>query len=397
MPESFETSVKLRLTVPAGEVDRIKKIVDAAVNPSTIKRIQAVPSFMGITGTNASTGVMGSLGGIVGKLGVIAAIANQALEFLGKIVGFLAQSSPALRGVLYQMEKAMMIFFRPFGDFLASLLRPLARSWLKMSREWLSWTKLNPEEKIASIIDPMKERVQTIFSGLTLSNFVEKLGSIWDVIDNTTRPIWYWIEDTFKPIWDYVSDVFHSIWEWIFSPLTNSKSIWDWILTPAKNIWELLTGGGGGGGSPNVGGGTTSTTTTGPSGASWTITNGTVSNVAGTVTKADIALAVAQGVAANAYISSAATQAAQNYLQTGKTQNPFNPSQWYGDFIWRSGSKPVQISPEDTIVGTKSGTTKSISVGGINIRIDKVSSDVDIERLASQVKDKVINSLRTMT
>ena len=435
MPESFETFVKLRFNVPVGEVDKIKKIVDAAVNPSTIKRVQAVPSLLGITGTPGGTGgsFMGGIGAVVSKLGIIAAIANQAVEFLGKMVGFLAQASPALRGVLYQFEKAMLIFFRPFGDFLASLLRPLAKSWLKMSIDWVKWTKLPLEEKLASIVDPMKERIKDIFSGLKFAELVENLGSIWDVIEDTARPIWYWISETFepiwkwvsdttKPIWDFVSNVFHSIWEWIFSPVTNSKSIWEWITTPIKSIWDFITGGGGGGGggggssTPSGGGG--GNVTVGPSGASWVTTGGTVTQVtpnnAGQVTSADIALAVQQGVVEAAAITTSSAwyqpivdfgTSVANTISSGLSGiantigNIFSFQE--GGIVPGPIGAPrivkVHGGEEIRTPAQQMGSSRNINFGDIIIRVESMRSDMDVRRIAENIKDEVISNLRTMT
>jgi hypothetical protein len=327
---------------------------------------------------------MAGIGDMVGKLGIIGIIANQALEFLGKIVGFLAQTSPALRNVSYQMSKAMMIFFRPFGDFLASLLRPLARSWLKMSREWLKFTRMSPEEQAAAIIDPMKKRVETLFSGMSITDIIQRAGSIWDVIENKTKPIWDYVQDIFRPIWYYVSDFFRpiwywiqdkfqSIWTWVFESSTDSKSIWNWILPPigsqVKSIWDFITGGGG------------TTTTTG--GGSYTVTNGAVTSTSGTITTTDIKNAV------NAAVS-AASSVYVNAFTGVAGKNPFQ------DFIWRSGSKPQTISSSDTIVGTKGGQEKSINLGGITVNVARMDSRYDAKQMANDVADQVINKLRSM-
>jgi hypothetical protein len=47
------------------------------------------------------------------------------------------------------------------------------------------------------------------------------------------------------------------------------------------------------------------------------------------------------------------------------------------------------------LIGTKNkgGSNITIDVGGI--RIDKVSSDYDVNRIASQITDKVIDNLRS--
>ena len=69
----------------------------------------------------------------------------------------------------------------------------------------------------------------------------------------------------------------------------------------------------------------------------------------------------------------------------------------FTDFVWRSGSPPIAFSPGDTIVGTKAG------MGGfgnitfaptINI---EASSNVDIERLKTQLSSEWVEELKSMT
>ena len=76
------------------------------------------------------SGKFGSaIGGLVGGAagGAAGAIAGGAiLGVLNKAVEYLKMGSTRLQGVFTLFEKAFMIFFKPFGDFLAALLRPLA-------------------------------------------------------------------------------------------------------------------------------------------------------------------------------------------------------------------------------------------------------------------------------
>ena len=47
-------------------------------------------------------------------------------EGIGNMFDKMKDSSAALKGVMLVFQKAMLIFFKPFGDFLASLLKPMA-------------------------------------------------------------------------------------------------------------------------------------------------------------------------------------------------------------------------------------------------------------------------------
>ena len=85
------------------------------------------------------------LTGIIAKGNFLALAAQKVLEkmadLLRGIFDKMKSASPALQGILLTFEKAMMIFFKPFGDFLALLLRPMALLLIKFARDWAKGLK----------------------------------------------------------------------------------------------------------------------------------------------------------------------------------------------------------------------------------------------------------------
>lgn len=71
-------------------------------------------------------GMIGNIGKIAGFAGVAGIAINQVLELLGKIKNYLAAASPALKGTFDIISRSFMYMFKPFGDFVAVILRPLA-------------------------------------------------------------------------------------------------------------------------------------------------------------------------------------------------------------------------------------------------------------------------------
>ena len=93
----------------------------------------------------AESGTLGKLaataGAVVGVLFVIKKIAQKALNEIVK-------SSPYLQGIMSVMSRAWTNVWRPFGDFLGNLLRPLAVALLKMSVKWLQFTRTETGEAV---------------------------------------------------------------------------------------------------------------------------------------------------------------------------------------------------------------------------------------------------------
>ena len=92
-------------------------------------------------GMSANLGkVAAAAGAMLGVLVAIKGIANKAYQNM-------LRSSPYLQSMARVMNMAYMRMWRPFGDFLASLLRPLAVQLLRLSSKWLQFTRTPAGEK----------------------------------------------------------------------------------------------------------------------------------------------------------------------------------------------------------------------------------------------------------
>ena len=106
--------------------------------------MQAGVGLPGGTGKEATAmlgGMAGKLGMVAGSIGLVVTVLGQIKKAVDSVLQEFAKSSPALQGTLMLFQKAMLLFFKPFGDFLSSLLRPLAIWLLKASIAWIKFTK----------------------------------------------------------------------------------------------------------------------------------------------------------------------------------------------------------------------------------------------------------------
>ena len=140
MAEEYGMKVWLELAVK--NVKEIKKQVESQLKGIDLKGIAGKASAAGGQASKIS-GIAESLGlnkGI-GKLAVIGGAILGALLIIKKGIAQLVKSSPYLQGILSVLGRAMMLFFRPFGDFLGHLLRPLAIALLRLAMKWLKFTR----------------------------------------------------------------------------------------------------------------------------------------------------------------------------------------------------------------------------------------------------------------
>lgn len=94
----------------------------------------------------------------VGKMALSMGVMVGALlgiqKIAGRIVDRLARSSPMLAGILSLFKHSLMLFFRPFGDFLGTLLRPLAIVMLRAAVKWLKFAKTEKgQDVIETLVD----------------------------------------------------------------------------------------------------------------------------------------------------------------------------------------------------------------------------------------------------
>lgn len=226
MPEKFEVEVPIS----------VKGIGEGKVGEKVAKEIAVLSK---------------GLKGVITKFGVIGAAIAAA-------VGLLSKASPYLKGILDIFGRAFMIFFRPFGDFLATLLRPLAILMMKMAVAFLKWTRPITgavREAVAEVpqITPTGELLPDIAIGV--ANWALKLGAalgavIYEIGKGAFElgmKIGQWLYDkVILPAADYLSAKILGIWNWVknFPDWLWGKitSIWTWTFDFGAWIWEKITG-----------------------------------------------------------------------------------------------------------------------------------------------------------
>jgi hypothetical protein len=128
-------------------------------------------------------------GGLLSRLGGGAAAGGLATVALGGAVAFgmlqgiqtLSKASPALQATTGILSDAMSLFFRPFGRFLSSILRPAALGLLNMA---VKFNEIAEDDGLAVAIGKISQQALTSFAG-ALGNAVEDIvtgeGSAGDV------------------------------------------------------------------------------------------------------------------------------------------------------------------------------------------------------------------------
>lgn len=277
MANSFEISVPITLK-GGNEGERVGNQIGEKIALQLKKSLKAIgiggeAKGGGIGMTDVSKGFKG----ITAKMGAIGAAIAGA-------VTLLAQSSPYLKGILAYFGRAFMIFFRPFGDFLATLLRPLAILMMKMAIAFLKWTR--PIQ--GKVGEAMKEVPQIGGTNnmltdipIQIANWALQVGAAIGAValelgkgafelgtkigqwlfDEVIYPVgtfisdkimgaFTWVKgigariwgDIIRPAWDFLKDVGQWIWNQILLPAWNFLSnvgqwIWNQILLPA---WMYL-------------------------------------------------------------------------------------------------------------------------------------------------------------
>jgi len=320
MPE--EVTLNVKLNVDKTDLERqIKSAVGGGGRGGLL-------SGLGTGGGDKGGGLLGGLGG---KLGFIGIALNQISELTGKVVGILKEASPNFAATVGILKQSMMLFFKPFGDFLGNLLRPLAIKFLKFMVAWEKALGGGPKER--------GEGDRT-WGTARLETTGEK--TIKEELDLTKTSIPQMIEDELFWDWDW-SGLLNWLkgllpdWKWSWSGLKNwFKDLlpdWDWSWQGLKNwFYDLL---------PN-----------------WTWSwDGLKDWLKGLLPDLSIG---------------------------GLIKNYFSPAE---DFIAQNG-QITQFSPDDTIVGVKD--TSKISGNNITVQVDSILTGDLVEQITERIRREVM-------
>lgn len=254
MPGGFQ--IEVPITIKGGrEGERVGKQIGEKIATQIKSSLRTIGfgKTTGGAGVGEAAGMIGvskGLKGIATKLGAIGLA-------IGAAVGVLAKSSPYLKGILDIFGRAFMLFFRPFGDFLATLLRPLAILMMKMAVAFMKWTRpINGKVREAMKDVPQINKVGNILADvpIQLANWLLQVGAgigavIYEIgkgFFNLGVKIGQWLYDeVIKPAGDWISGKLFGIWDWtedfagwVWDQVT---SIWDWTYDFGAWLWEKIT------------------------------------------------------------------------------------------------------------------------------------------------------------
>lgn len=292
-----------------------------------------------------------------GALGMTAARSTLALGVLvgigygvKKMVGFLASSSGYLKATLGIMSRSYAIFWRPFGDALAVLMFPMARAMLKFATWFLRTTK----EKgggFGAILDTLVIDLPEKFGSWMWGQLTGLFG-----LDNLS-PLegwgaWFlgvlavpalfkfapmirlgaWLIGILTKTAKWGIDKVLNLGKW-FKGVVGKTAFWGlnitfdlgkWLLNKAKSIFKGWGGGGGG---------------------------GLISSIVDRVTGGG------------------------NAGAGGGSPSPFRGGSggmggMWRDFISRPGQGIQTFSPDDTVIGIKSGSLGGLGGGSSNVTVN---------------------------
>jgi len=244
---SFE--IKVPITVKGGrEGDKVGKQIGEKIANALNKSLKSVGIGGGRTQSSASPssggggflGMSKGLSKVAGKLTIVGAAAIA-------ILGVLKKASPYLKGILSMFSRAFMLFFRPFGDFLATLLRPLAIMLMKMAVSWLKFTRTKAGKAavgglmgaaagaaIGSVLPGVGTAVGAIVGGVIgiinalFPGFLKKMA---------TFSLAGWIWDKIKGIWTGEIDFTGWLWRKITGMWTATINFTAWLWEKIKSMW----------------------------------------------------------------------------------------------------------------------------------------------------------------
>lgn len=104
---------------------------------------KAMQKGVGSSTAGTDTGPAKNLSSMILKLGVISFALNEIKDLIGDLVKYARDASPILNASFQILDLALKLFFKPFGDFLGTLLRPLAFWLLRMAINFDKWIAAN--------------------------------------------------------------------------------------------------------------------------------------------------------------------------------------------------------------------------------------------------------------
>jgi hypothetical protein len=272
--------MKVWLELAVKNAQKIKEDVEGKLKNIDLEGI--VSKVGGAKAPAAQASGAADIAGMAGNVGKMAGTAVAILGALLIIKGImdrvwnnLKTSSPYLQGILSVMNRAWMLFWRPFGDFLGALLRPLAIALLKMAVSWIKFTRgekvksvtgtiaktlgLPGSEELEHGID-LKDKIKEIhqrglenlrawgdfFRGIhqqgveNFKGWIEKFKGWIDTLKEMHQQgienIKGWL-DFFKDKIEKAKDKLKGFGDWLWGKM---KEVWEWTNDFGDWLWEKL-------------------------------------------------------------------------------------------------------------------------------------------------------------
>ena len=247
-----DLKIEVPITIKGGKGDKVGKQIGDKIAATLNKSLKSI----GIGRTQSSAGAGGGGGSFLGmskgitsmvtKLSVIGVIAASALSLMKKSSGYL-------RGVLSVFGRAITIFFKPFGDFLASLLRPLAILLMKAAVAWLKFTRTGIGGKvvgtalgagggalagaaIGALGGPIGAGLGALIgAGLALLAQID-----WEGVYNKMLMFGGWLWENIKKIWDWVYDFNSWLWGNLITIWNYTSDLGGWLWNKLVSVWNYV-------------------------------------------------------------------------------------------------------------------------------------------------------------
>lgn len=253
-----------------GEQYTLRLLVDDSQVRALEQRLGKMMGMTGSTQGSSPSGGGGLLGGSIGKniakLSAIAIGVGSIVTIAKKIQSLAIESSPMLQAIMKLFNTSMLFIFRPIGDFIGFLLRPLmiffmrniAIPWYRLAAPIMrQWGSSIGNNLVAFLTDPFGGIINW-FEGLDLMNmlgingFIEMLGGIWETLkafNLDLGAVGAGISQKFTGAMDRVADLLNPIFgSWVanlrrsFSGVKNFfESMWAGITDTFKPAWDALS------------------------------------------------------------------------------------------------------------------------------------------------------------
>ena len=229
----------------------IMKMGEAGAQIAT-KGASAIASAIGGSGTGAAAGaVIGSIAPGVGTMiGAAVGVAMGPIleDVLGPLMDFAKQASPMIETIMALWQTTMMLFIRPFADFMMLVLMPvmiIIMKYIAIPFYQYIYPKLMDVLKLIEPYLPDLANVIIVILGVLFLFIVAFGGPLWGLVMTVImllalgvvlwrlyEKLMNWLFDVIPQVIDFIRDV---IWE------KGIRVAIDWIVKIAVGVWEFLS------------------------------------------------------------------------------------------------------------------------------------------------------------